>query len=66
MSKGEKMFTFVEDFRASGLTGKAFCQTQGIVTSTLYYWIKKFDESSSLRSDQAAIFHKENHRSKIP
>ena len=47
MSKREKMFTLVEDFRASGLTGKAFCQTHGIVTSTLYYWVKKFNESAS-------------------
>lgn len=47
MSKREKMLALVQDYKDSGLYGKAYCQTHGVVLSTLYYWIKKFEENTS-------------------
>jgi hypothetical protein len=39
-----------DEFRDSGMTRKAFCQSQGIALSTLGYWLKRLParKSSSL------------------
>jgi len=35
--------TTVAEYRASGLSGAAFCRQAGIKASTFYYWLKKLD-----------------------
>lgn len=47
MSKQEKMFALVEDYKASGLSGSPYCEKHGIYRSLLYYWIRKFNDSAS-------------------
>jgi len=37
----------VQDYRDSGLSSTAYCEKYGIYRSLLYYWIKKFNESSA-------------------
>jgi len=47
MSKREKMFAMVKDYRNSGLSSTAYCEKRGIYRSLLYYWISKYDENTS-------------------
>ena len=39
----------VERFRGSGMTQRAFCQTEGIPVSTLTWWVRKAREISQRR-----------------
>jgi len=41
MSKKEKMYAFVEQWRGSGLTRSVFSQQQGIDSASFDYWCKK-------------------------
>ncbi|SHG11386.1 hypothetical protein SAMN05444483_1053 [Salegentibacter echinorum] len=41
MSKEQEMFTLIDEFKNSALNAKAFCETNGVVPSTFYYWKKK-------------------------
>ncbi|AKL95597.1 hypothetical protein CACET_c21500 [Clostridium aceticum] len=41
----------VEDYKLSGLTQKAWCEKNGLKTSTFSYWIRNFNEASSTTSD---------------
>lgn len=46
MDKQERLAywkTTVAEFRASGLSGAAFCRQAGIKDSTFYYWLNKLD-----------------------
>jgi hypothetical protein len=45
--KREKMFSLVTDWRASGLTQKAFGKLHGVNVATLGYWISKSKEQES-------------------
>lgn len=47
MSKQEKMFQLIEEYRNSGFTIKAFCEDRDIKAATFNYWIKKKKEASS-------------------
>ncbi len=47
MSKKEQMLSMVADYKASGLSGAAFCRDRGIHRSLLYYWIKRYDQQTS-------------------
>jgi hypothetical protein len=38
----------IENWKASGLTQKAFCAQQSIAYSGFHYWFKKFREDKSL------------------
>src|SRR5690554_5175478 len=42
--KREKMLSMVEDWKASGLTQKAFSALHGIKVATLGYWVAKSKE----------------------
>ena len=46
MDKQEKLTyweTTVAEYRASGLSAKAFCSQAGIKASTFHYWVKKLN-----------------------
>ena len=45
----------VERFRSSGMTRRAFCQAEGIATSTLNWWLGKTRGSASERSRQGRV-----------
>ena len=45
MSKTKHWQKIIDDYRASGLTQKAFCQNQSIKIHTLHYWLKKLSEN---------------------
>ncbi|KKX46485.1 IS66 family insertion sequence element accessory protein TnpA [Sphingobacterium sp. IITKGP-BTPF85] len=45
--KREKMFSMVEDWKASGLTQKAFGLLHGINVATLGYWVAKSKEQGT-------------------
>ena len=45
----------VERFRGSGVTRRAFCQAEGIATSTLNWWLGKTRGTVSGRSGRARM-----------
>lgn len=47
MSKQEKMFQLIDEYRNSGSTIKSFCEDRDIKVGTFNYWIKKKMESFS-------------------
>lgn len=72
------MLSLVADWKASGLTQKAFCKLHGISVSTLGYWVSKVKEqesgtggfiemtgSSTLKSDQVEIIYPSGIRLKV-
>lgn len=52
MSKQEKMYRLVSEYRKSGQSVRAFCQERQIKPSTFQYWInkKKHQKASSFIS----------------
>ena len=48
MSKSQHWKTIIEQWKASGLTQKQFCDEQEIKIATLHYWIKKFRTTESV------------------
>ena len=41
-SRAQKMFAVIEAYQASGLTQKAFCQSEGLAFSTFQYWLSRY------------------------
>ncbi len=41
----------VDDFRASGLSGAAWCAAQGIKPHLLYYWTQQFSQTEMADAD---------------
>ncbi len=41
-NRTSEMFSLIELWEQSGLSGKAFCKEQNISFHTFYYWLKKF------------------------
>ncbi|MDM1506877.1 IS66 family insertion sequence element accessory protein TnpB [Myroides odoratimimus] len=42
MSKQEIMYSYVEDWQASGLTQSKYCESVGINLATFSYWVVKY------------------------
>ena len=52
MSKQDKMYSHVEDWKASGLTQSRYCESVGIKLATFSYWVVKYKaESTQLDSN---------------
>lgn len=49
-SHREKMFALVEQWEQSKQTKILFCEQQGIVKSSFYYWLKKYHREQSVSS----------------
>lgn len=77
--KRERMLAMVEDWKASGLTKKAFGVLHGIKVATLGYWVAKSKEQESgtkgfiemtsrpaVKSDQVEIIYPTGVRLKVP
>jgi len=77
--KREKMLSLVADWKASGLTQKAFGKLHGINVATLGYWVAKWKEQGpsaigfiemasgpSVKSDQVEIIYPTGVRLKVP
>ena len=77
--KREKMFSMVEDWKASGLTQKAFGLLHGINVGTLGYWVAKSKEQgtgsrgfiempfgSAVKGEQIEIIYPTGVRLKVP
>ena len=41
MTKQEKMYALIAEYRQSGLSTKAFCADKDVKVSTFQYWIQK-------------------------
>lgn len=41
MTKQEKMYAFIAEYRQSGRSAKLFCADRGISLSTFQYWVQK-------------------------
>ena len=53
----ERMHSYYESWKASGMSMKGFANSQGISVSTFYYWCKKFStEPSSEDMNQTVGF----------
>jgi len=76
--KRERMLTLVADWKASGLTQKAFCKLHGIGVATLGYWVSRAKEQesctggfiemtagSTFKSDQVEILYPSGIRLKV-
>ena len=44
IQKEQEMRILFEKWQQSGKTKIAFCKQEGVIKSTFYYWIKKFQE----------------------
>ena len=59
----------LDEFRNSGLTGKAWCKDKGIKPSTLYYWIKRFKNKNTTTVTSprwASLSMPENSKKEVP
>ncbi|WP_010257400.1 IS66 family insertion sequence element accessory protein TnpA [Myroides injenensis] len=54
MSKQDKMYSHVEDWKASGLTQVIYCEEQGLKLPTFSYWVQKYHKQSE--QDTAGSF----------
>jgi transposase-like protein len=43
----QKMFGIIEQYLASGMTQKAFCQENGVAPSTFVLWLKKYRQTQN-------------------
>ncbi|SHL56265.1 IS66 family insertion sequence element accessory protein TnpA [Myroides odoratimimus] len=56
MSKQEIMYSYIEDWKASGLTQSKYCDSVGIKLATFSYWLVKYKaESESTQLDSNFI-----------
>ena len=54
--RSQKMFALIEGYQKSGLTQKAFCETEGLALSTFQYWISKYKKYHQRDSSPAEAF----------
>ncbi|MCC9043646.1 IS66 family insertion sequence element accessory protein TnpB [Myroides sp. M-43] len=47
MSKQDKMYSHVEDWKSSGLTQSRYCESVGIKLATFSYWVVKYKAEST-------------------
>lgn len=61
MSKQEMMYSYVEDYKASGLTQSRYCDSIGMKLATFSYWLIKYKNENSPNSSSNFITINKEH-----